>query len=114
MYIKRFVFFLCLAGCVIFLSCGKNKKNFNSTKELTITNWNVQTFFDVKDDGVEFDEFKTGKYWNENLYKLRLERLAGAIKEIDSDIFVMEEIENESVLKDLLNFIKKMDMREYL
>lgn len=107
MYIKKIVFFLCLAGSVIFLSCGKYKKKNNSSKELSITNWNVQTFFDVKDDGVEFDEFKTGKYWNESLYKVRLERLAGAIKEIDSDILVMEEIENESVLKDLLNFVKK-------
>lgn len=88
---------------ILILSCDLNSFQ-NSKNEITVTNWNVQTFFDGNNDGVEYSEFrKSRENWNEEFYEDRLNRLCKIIEEIDSDIFVMEELENEKILYDISN-----------
>lgn len=97
-------------GCLFFLlftffisSCTK-KFQFNNANSITVTNWNLQTFFDGNNDGIEYSDFRKSKnLWNEDFYEERLDRLCKLIEEIDSDVFVMEEIENEKILYDISN-----------
>lgn len=86
---------------------GKSENSANPAKleKLKITNWNLETFFDSTNDGSEYSEFVKSKTWGKEMYSARLERLAQVIKEIDSDVYVMEEIENENVLHDISNFL---------
>ena len=72
---------------------------------LTVTSWNVQTFFDAETDGTEYDLFRTGSGWGEAAYTVRLERLCQAIRQLDSDVFILQELENERVLYDISNFL---------
>ena len=72
---------------------------------LRVVSWNVQTFFDARNDGGEYKEFLQSKKWGEAPYRERLSRLCGAIRALDADVFVMEEIENERVLQDISNFL---------
>lgn len=90
---------------VLFLACSCSNNPFKrKIKSLTITNWNLQTFFDGNNDGVEYDQFRKSKeMWNEDYYEERLIRLCKLIEEINSDVFVMEEIENEKILYDISN-----------
>lgn len=80
-------------------------KKSSSCEKLKITNWNLETFFDSTNDGSEYSEFVKSKTWGKEMYSKRLERLAQVIKETDSDVYVMEEIENENILHDISNFL---------
>ena len=71
--------------------------------QISLATWNVQTFFDGEKDGTEYDEFKKASSWNREKYSVRVKRLCEAMKSIDADVFVFEEIENEGVLLDLTN-----------
>jgi hypothetical protein len=74
-------------------------------KPLKITSWNVQTFFDEKNVGTEYSEFVKSRNWGEKMYRDRLIKLSECIKKIDGDVLILEEIENEKVLRDILNFL---------
>lgn len=96
---------LCVLSAIAVVICKPERFN-KSENELSVTNWNVQTFFDANTDGNEYSDFKKSKeIWNENYYKDRLKRLCQIIEELDSDVFVMEELENEKVLYDISNFL---------
>ena len=98
--------FACLAlflfGCDGSFSMESGKEKM---EEISVANWNVQTFFDSTNDGCEYDEFISNKKWGKASYAERLSRLASSIKAIDADVLVMEEIENEAVLHDISNFL---------
>lgn len=91
------------ALCILFMPFFAGCKL--SGAELKIVNWNVQTFFDANNSGEEYPEFVKSKTWSEEMYKERLRRLCSVIKKLDADIFIMEEIENSSVLFDISNFL---------
>lgn len=98
--IKRFLF---LVTGIVFFSCSTENK-VNQTFEISVTNWNVQTFFDGNNDGIEYTEFKSkSSPWNTMLYEKRLDKLCDVIEKFDSDIFVMEELENEKIIYDISN-----------
>lgn len=84
---------------------NKNNSRAVGNKMLRITNWNVETFFDCVSVGSEYSEFLKSNKWNKEAYIVRLERLCTAIKSIDADVFIMEEIENEGVIHDISNFM---------
>lgn len=94
-----------LVFTMFFMSCSFPAVSRNPYK-ISITNWNVQTFFDGNNDGIEYSDFrKAGDRWNESYYEERLERLCDIIRKIDSDIFVMEELENEKIIYDISNYL---------
>ena len=100
----RLVKFLTVSLALSFFSCGFSKDGSQKKESLKIVNWNLQTFFDAKFDGNEYDEYKSSKSgWNLTKYEERLNRLATAIKELDADVFVMEELEKEAQLQDIAN-----------
>ena len=81
-------------------SCGNSGQK---TASLKIVNWNVQTFFDANNDGIEYSNFVKSKKWNQDAYKERLQKLCKAINELDADLLVLEEIENQGVVYDISN-----------
>ncbi|MCR5763409.1 MAG: endonuclease/exonuclease/phosphatase family protein [Treponema sp.] len=87
--------FGCLVLAVLLIGCSSGRK------KIKLTAWNVQTFFDGIEDGTEYREFVKSKKWNELAYKARLDRLCHSMQKMDSDIFVLEEIENENVVYDI-------------
>lgn len=91
--ILRFVF-LFFAGCFVSPLIAEN---------VSVVNWNLQTFFDGNTDGCEYSQFKKNDNWNSTAYTVRLTRLCDAIQDMNADIFVFEEIENEGVLYDISN-----------
>lgn len=91
-----------IAPLVALAICSCAKSSADGKNSAVVTNWNVQTFFDAKTDGCEYKEFASPK-WSESAYKERLSRLCRALKAMDSDIFVLEEIENEGILYDISN-----------
>src|SRR5574344_2867 len=83
---------------------GSRAASYGS-RALRITCWNVETFFDCVNTGGEYSEFIESKTWSKEAYIERLKRLCTTIKDIDADVFVMEEIENEGVMYDISNFM---------
>lgn len=109
---KRFLLWKSLFSIIIpavfFYSCSRDfsfKSDKEKSQSVSVLTWNLQTFFDGKKDGCEYDQFLSERYWNKELYEKRLKRLAEVLKKLDCDIVVMEEIENEEVLYDLYNFL---------
>ncbi len=86
----------------------------NDPDRIRIMSWNAQTFFDAREEGGEFSEFRGPRSpWNAERYAERLDRLAetilraGAVMgmgpERGPEIVVLQEIENSRVLSDLSN-----------
>ena len=94
----------CSAGNTILrdLDFGDETINVKGT-QVTVANWNLQTFFDGKKDGCEYKEYQKVSEWNEGTYKVRLERLCDFINQTDADIYIFEELENEAIIYDISN-----------
>jgi len=79
----------------------------------TIAFYNVENLFDVKNDSLTFDDEHTpeGSYhWNQARYEVKIEHLSKVLSEIGKettktspDIIGLCEVENKSVLEDLVN-----------
>ena len=87
---------------MLFFSCAFNR-NSAEKNSLKIVNWNVQTFFDGNNDGIEYSNFIKSKKWGTEAYKGRLKKLCSAINTLDADLLVLEEIENEGIIYDISN-----------
>jgi len=83
-------------------------------KRFCLMTYNTQAFFDAVEDGSEFSEYRgTRSKWSKEKYVLRLDRLrevlllcgaeAGMGREKSPDIAVLQEIENDRVLRDICN-----------
>lgn len=112
---KKYYVFNCLIGfCLIgmlflLLSCaiaGFSPGNAKKQGFLSITSWNIQTFFDTTTTGREYADFIGSKLWNQEVYTKRLERLCEVMEKISSDVFIFQEIENEAVLADIVNYLR--------
>ena len=98
--------FLFGAGCAVSAEGAKEREREEGVRTIRIVNWNVQTFFDANADGCEYAEFKSPKSkWGRDEYTARLGRLCGAIKNLNADVYVFEEIENEGVMYDIANML---------
>lgn len=85
-------------------SCGFSNGENQKKERLKVVNWNLQTFFDATFDGNEYSEYKNEKSgWNQAKYEERLDRLASVIKQLDADVFIMEELEKEAQIQDIAN-----------
>ncbi len=89
---------------ILLTGCKNEAKPLN---ELRMISYNLQNFFDAEDDGDEYDEFREfSKLWNQNKYAARVEQLFELLKTppfSTSSIIFFEEIENEQILKTLLD-----------
>ena len=100
---------LVMAALIMFCACSAggpvltNEAAVTGGTQLLVANWNLQTFFDGTKDGCEYKEFQKAADWNNETYKVRLERLCQFISTTDADIYVFEEIENEGIIYDISN-----------
>lgn len=74
-----------------------------SAKEISVINWNLQTFFDANRDGCEYQEFQKSEKWNKDAYLKRLKNVCTFMNSTNSDIYVFEEIENAGIIYDISN-----------
>ena len=85
----------------------------NSPLQVKIVSWNLQTFFDAVKVGTEYSDFISKKSsWSEEKYKTRLTRFCEILEFADSDIFIMQEIENENILYDIINSYRLQGRRD--
>jgi len=112
--LKNSVLLCGLVAFVLFGSCSSETsisssllitKSSTGTTSLKVTSWNLQTFFDGETSGNEYSEFVKSNKWGTEAYVDRLEKLCSVIHQLDSDVFIMEEVENENVLYDIYNFL---------
>lgn len=73
------------------------------TKDYSIVQWNVQTFFDSTTEGIEYSDFQKNPKWNTKSYEKRLDKLAKGITKLNADIYILEEIENPRIIMDISN-----------
>ena len=72
--------------------------------EISIATYNVQNLFDCKDDGSEYPDFKSGtSKWDCEAASSKLKRTKQVIDAINTDIIALEEVENEQVLRALVD-----------
>ena len=84
--------------------CAASTVPHKSEERLTVVTWNVQTFFDAVTDGTEYSEYRSEKSrWSRDAYERRLKTLCTAIKKLDADVYVLEEIENAGIIYDIAN-----------
>ena len=91
-----------LCVCVYISGCNESE---NKTNTIFLASWNVQNLFNAADDGNEYDEYSSSGGWKEKYYKMRLENAAEVLSYpslSQVDILVLNEVENESVLEDLM------------
>lgn len=74
-------------------------------QRLTVMQWNVENLFDAKDDPANAgdDEYTTGSFrvWTDDVYRVKVARLAQAMADAKADIVFLEEVENRDVLEEL-------------
>jgi len=97
--------YLILAFSLLLLLLTCTEQIGEVPEKLTIVSWNVQNLMNGKLDGYEYDEYKPGETWNENEYLSRLKVLGKLLISFKKspDIIVLQEVENESVVKDLVD-----------
>ena len=103
MYKKQYIglYLFCILFCT---SCTKPAAERTITEKIHIVSWNVETFFDAVKDGTEYKEFtSSSSKWNRDAYEARLDKLCEAVKKLDADVYVFEEIENDGVMYDISN-----------
>ncbi len=102
-----FLIFLCLGTLLLLPACAQQTYNVR-----TIAFYNVENLFDTKNDTLIFDDDRTpeGKYrWTKERYKKKIGRIARVLSDVGQsttnttpDIIGLCEIENRSVLEDLV------------
>ncbi len=86
----------------ILTGCTAQPKKSNTV----VAFYNVENLFDTKDDPNTLDDDFTpkGSYrYTEKVYLQKLHNIANVIRELDADVIGLAEIENNTVLKDLIN-----------
>lgn len=74
------------------------------TKEFCIATYNVENLFDAKKDGTEYKEFIPSKYgWSEEEAENKLKNTLMVLKDLESDIIALQEVENEALMERLKN-----------
>ena len=72
--------------------------------EISIATYNVQNLFDCKNDGSEYLDFQVGaSKWDCEAAGGKLQRTRQIISAIDTDIIALQEVENEQVLRALVD-----------
>lgn len=96
---KNRLLFLALISIIL---CGCSPEKAES-QSISVVNWNLQTFFDGTNDGIEYSEFRKNSAWGTEAYTARLLKLCSAIKLMNADIYVFEEMENSRIIYDISN-----------
>lgn len=90
---------------ILFCSCGCTRNVF----EFSILSYNLYNLFDDKVDGGEYAQYNPSnpQVWNSDLYHRRMKLFSNIILDAyrgGPDILAFQEVENEKVVKDLINY----------
>lgn len=126
---SRFRFRLIPVECVLvfgailifFPSCGGCSVQWieqDDPNTFTFFSYNVHNLFDDREDGTEYPEYSIAKgSWDRAQYLTKLENLGKVIRDFSpggADLLAFYEIENERVLKDLIDlYLPRMGYRGY-
>lgn len=86
---------------ILVLSCSC----FVPAESISILSYNVQNLFDDVRNGGEYNNFNpaSGK-WGSEMFQNKLNNLAEVIRETDSDIVILIEVENQNCVDSLVRF----------
>lgn len=101
---RRILFFV-LITAIFTVSCAQSSDR-STDEDLVIVSWNVQNLFDAVEDGTEYPEYRVSNGWKDSLYRTRLSNINKVFSYEnlrDADIIVLNEVENESVVRDILS-----------
>ena len=74
-----------------------------------VATYNVENLFDASYQGTEYEEYIPGKHnWNKRMVGIKLNHTAEVICDLDADILGLQEIENESIFKQLITHLAKV------
>ncbi|HQS72556.1 MAG TPA: endonuclease/exonuclease/phosphatase family protein [Sulfurovum sp.] len=74
-----------------------------------VATYNVENLFDAVYDGTEYEDYTPGKHnWNRRMVETKLNHTAEVICDLDADVLGLQEIENERILGQLVEKLKKV------
>jgi len=74
-----------------------------------VATYNVENLFDAVYDGTEYEDYTPGKHnWNARMVEIKLNHTAEVICDLDADVLGLQEIENERILGQLVEKLKKV------
>lgn len=80
--------------------------------DFKVASYNPENAFDLKKDGTEYKEYNPSfKGWDQKAFNKKISNITKVINDINADIIVLEEIENRSVL---LNLIAKTKYKYFV
>lgn len=69
-------------------------------RDFSLVSYNVENFFDLNYDKTEYKEYIQKKSnWNEKNFQKKLNNIVKVLKDINADIYALQEVENQSLLK---------------
>lgn len=79
------------------------------SKTLEITSYNVENLFDMQKNRSDYKEYQPNNKsrWNQKNFNIKVNNILKVIKELDSDIIALQEIENKQMLQLLLRRLPK-------
>lgn len=89
-----------LLGFLALLCCCRQADDGRGD-ELTITTYNVENLCDGAVQGGEYAEYLPSGGWTDEAYRARLARIRDVLKELDSAVYLLEEVEHPGVVEDL-------------
>lgn len=108
---RNIIVYFVFAFSILFTGCSQpsifenssSDSDKNSGPSISFSCWNAQTFFDSECEGTEYEDYQNLGKWSRDKYLTRLSRLCEVMSALDTDIVVLEEIENASVVQDIAN-----------
>lgn len=93
---------LLLVLCALLLLSCQDKAQQN---EFVVSTYNMYLFFDGYDSGIEYSPFRLSEGYTYDVYKERVKLMSKYLSRhfSSSDVIVFQEVENSSVLKDILD-----------
>lgn len=72
-------------------------------KDFTISSYNVENLFDLEKNNTEYKEFIPYRksMWNKKNFNIKIDNTIRVLKDLNSDIIALQEIENKNILKKL-------------
>lgn len=84
--------------------------------EFKVTSYNVENLFDLKHDKTEYKEYipNSTSNWNKKTQKQKINNIVRVIKDLNSDIIALQEIESQQALNDLLKYLPNYNYSAFI
>ncbi len=74
---------------------------FLFAKQFTVASYNIENLFDLNANKTDYKEYlpNTKSNWNKKTFEIKMKNSIKVLKDLDTDIIALQEIENKQVLK---------------